>query len=168
MGRNFKFKQTNVLKAIESLNTLSIRAAAKRFEVSKQAIEYALKQKEQTHSELEKIESLSPDKKTSAEIKLLSGLIYLSLQVLREKLGKARAKDLAIVASILIDKRNLLRTKSTRSKDIEFPDMSKKTKILIEQYIYKNKSSKDIKPEDIIDSEPVKRINILKSPKNKT
>ena len=158
MGRHFKFKQTNVLKAVESLGTLSIRDASKRFGVSKQAIEYALKKKQQTHNELEKIQSLTPDKKTKFEIEQLTRLIYLSFELLQEKLSKARAKDLAIIGSILIDKRNLLLTRSTGSKDIDFPEMSKKTKILIEQFLYKNKSPKDINPKDIIDSEPTLRI----------
>lgn len=159
MGRNFKFKQSNVLKAVESVKTktISIRAAAKRFGVSKQSIEYAIKKQDQTHTELDKIQSLTPDKKTAAEIKQLSGLIYLSLEILREKLAKARAKDLAIVASILIDKRNLLHAKSRPESKIDFPEMSKKTRVLIEQYIFQNKGPKEVGSEDVIDSVPVKR-----------
>jgi len=158
MGRHFKFKQINVLKAVESLGTLSVRDAAKRFGVSKQSIEYALKKREQTHNELEKIQSLPDEVRNSKEIKKLTRLFHLSLEILQEKLAKARPKDLMIIASIIFDKRNLMLTRSTGKERIDFPEMSKKTKILIEQYLYNDKSPKDIKPKDIIDSEPLNRI----------
>lgn len=159
MGRNFKYKQIDVLKAIESVKAgLPIRKAVKRFSVSKQAIEYALKKKEQTHKELEKIQSIPDEKRNTFEIKKLTRLFHLSLEILQEKLSKARPKDLMIIASIIFDKRNLMLTKSIKGDGkIDFPVMSKKTKILIEQFIYDNKSSKDIKPRDIIDSEPINR-----------
>lgn len=158
MGRNFKYKQLDILKAIESVKAgLSIRKAVKRFSVSKQAIEYALKKKEQTHTELKKILNLPEERKNSEEIKKLTKLFHLSLEILQEKLCKARPKDLMIIASIIFDKRNLMLTKAVKGEHIDFPEMSKKTKILIEQYIYKNKSLKDIKPEDIVDSEPIIR-----------
>lgn len=140
MGRHHKYKQIQVLEALDSLPTLTERAACKRFGISRSVLQYAKRNRDDIlkNENVDEILKLPNSKK---EIEKLTKLIHISLEALKTKLHRAKPKDLAIIASILFDKRNLLSLRSNPDTK-NFPEISKKTKVLIEQYEFsKNKNS---------------------------